>query len=98
MDLLQVALVFLIILLSIFLSITGIQVFFILKDLKKSLDRLDKILSSGEGMAHTLEKPINAAVSVFSAIEKGARVVRELTQKPSRKPVSPPRRLFKKSR
>lgn len=39
MDLLQVALVLLIILLGIFLSITGGQVFFILRDLKKALDR-----------------------------------------------------------
>ena len=40
MDLLQVALVLLIVLLGVFLSITGTQVFFILRDLKKALDRL----------------------------------------------------------
>lgn len=42
MDLLQIALVFLIILLSIFLSITGIQVFLILRDLRKSLDKINQ--------------------------------------------------------
>lgn len=44
MDFLQIALIFLILLLSIFLAITGFQVFFILRDLKKALDRLNKVL------------------------------------------------------
>lgn len=41
MDFLQIALIFLITLLSVFLSVLGIQVFFILRDLKKALDRLN---------------------------------------------------------
>lgn len=48
MDLLQISLVFLIILLAVFLSLLGIQVFFILKDLKGSLDKLDRFLNSLE--------------------------------------------------
>lgn len=38
MDVLQIALVLLVILLGFFLSVTGVQVFFILRDLKKALD------------------------------------------------------------
>ena len=49
MDFLQVALILLIILLAIFLSITGLQVFFILRELKKALDNLNKILQTNEG-------------------------------------------------
>lgn len=48
MDFLQVALIFLIILLGIFLSITGAQVFLILKDLKKTLSNINNILNSDE--------------------------------------------------
>lgn len=48
MDILQIALIFLILLLSAFLSILGIQVFFILKDLKKSLDKFDKMIDGLE--------------------------------------------------
>lgn len=51
MDLLQAALIFLILLLSIFLAITGFQVFFILRDLKKALDKLNS----------DIEKPLAAA-------------------------------------
>ena len=48
MDFLQVALIFLIILLGIFLSITGAQVFLILKDLKKTLNNINRILNTEE--------------------------------------------------
>ena len=60
MDLLQIALVFLILLLSIFLGITGIQVFFILRDLKKALDKLNGVLQTGENIAEDIEKPVSA--------------------------------------
>ena len=43
MGLLEIALTFLILLLSVFLAITGIQVFFILRDLKKALDKLNGV-------------------------------------------------------
>lgn len=69
MDFLQIALIFLILLLSIFLGITGIQVFFILKDLKKALDRFNQILQTGENIAQDLERPV-AAAKVLSKIIK----------------------------
>lgn len=43
MDLLQIALVFLILVLTVMLSVLGMQVFFILKDLSKSLDKFEKL-------------------------------------------------------
>ncbi len=52
MDFLQAALIFLILVLSILLSIIGFYVFLILKDLKKALDRLNKVLDVGEGAAN----------------------------------------------
>ncbi len=58
MDFLQIALIFLILLLSIFLAITGIQVFFILKDLKKALDKFNNMLQSGENIIEDIEKPV----------------------------------------
>lgn len=58
MDFLQIALIFLILLLSIFLAITGIQVFFILRDLKKALDKLNAVLQTGENIAQDIEKPV----------------------------------------
>ena len=48
MDLLQIALILLIVLLGVFLSITGVQVFFILRDLRKALDNLNSVLKTPE--------------------------------------------------
>jgi hypothetical protein len=56
MDILQIALVFLIILLSIFLSILGLQVFLILRDLRKDLNKLDKFLRQEISVSHEVER------------------------------------------
>ena len=75
MDFLQIALVFLILLLSIFLSITGIQVFFILRDLKKDLNKLNKVLKTGEDLAEDIEKPIGTTSSLVTGlIKKGSKL------------------------
>ncbi len=70
MDLITIALVFLILLLSVFLTITGIQVFFILRDLKKALDRFNNMLKSGENIASDIEKPAGAAIKVLKEVIK----------------------------
>lgn len=75
MDILQIALVFLILLLAILLSILGIQVFLILKDLKKSLDKIDLILGDARNIAEDIKKPIQAVASVASNVENGVRAV-----------------------
>lgn len=91
MDYLQVALIFLILLLSIFLSITGIQVFFILRDLKKGLDKFNNILQSGKNIAADVEKPVNIASNLVTAAETGmalgaAKVINKLINpKPKQK-------------
>lgn len=92
MDLLQIALVFLILLLAIFLSVLGIQVFFILKDLKRSLDKLDLILND-------VGKPVQAMAEVTRAVETGVKAVKTVSDV-ARGVVSrsskPAKRLFKR--
>ena len=61
MDFLQVALIFLILLLSIFLTITGFQVFLILRDLKKALDKLNNVLKTGENIAEDIVRPMQVS-------------------------------------
>ncbi len=73
MDFLQAALIFLILMLSIFLGITGIQVFFILRDLKKALDKFNTILQTGENIAEDIERPVAAASSLVTGV--GAQAV-----------------------
>ncbi len=94
MDFLQAALIFLILLLSIFLGITGIQVFFILRDLKKALDRFNAILQTGENIAEDIEKPVAVASTLVTGVETqvAAGVANIL-----RKIIKPkPKRFYKK--
>ncbi len=89
MDILQTALVLLILVVAISLGVLGFQVFLILKDLRKSLDKIDQILGSGERVVRNVEKPVAA---VASAVESVSRVV-----KSSPKPVTKPaKRFFKR--
>lgn len=82
MDFLQAALIFLILLLSIFLAITGIQVFFILRDLKEALDRFNAILQTGENIAQDLEMPVAVASKLATTAEVGvAKGAAKLLQK-----------------
>lgn len=89
MDYLQVALVFLIMLLSVFLAITGIQVFFILRDLKKALDKFNNILQTGENIAQDVERPVAAAgnfvTTTGTAAILGAAKVLQKIIKPKQK-------------
>lgn len=87
MDFLQIALIFLILMLSIFLAITGFQVFFILRDLKKALDRFNKILQSSEHIASDIEKPVEQASELVTGLTEGAKALTGIIkpQKPKAK-------------
>ncbi len=84
MDLLQVALIFLIFLLSIFLAITGFQVFLILRDLKKALDRLNKVLQTGEEIAQDVEKPVAVAANLISSLSTKAKALGGIVKRESK--------------
>src|SRR5260221_9532466 len=98
MDILQIALIFLILLISVFLGITGIQVFFILRDLQKNLKRLDKILATSQDIAEDIEKPTKLVSNIASSIESGgkaaASIAKAITGAVSGKPKN--RRFYKK--
>lgn len=97
MDLLQVALIFLILLLSIFLAITGFQVFFILRDLKKALDRFNKILMSSEHIAEDIDVDYNSRVEVTSSLVAGlAEGAKALTGIIKKSPKQKQKRFYKK--
>jgi len=86
MDVLQVALVLLILLLGIMLSILGFQVFLILKDLRRSLDKLDTLFTEAGGIAEAVEQPVKAV----------AEVVNEKVKEAAAKSTKPQKRLFKR--
>lgn len=94
MDFLQAALIFLILLLSIFLGITGFQVFLILRDLKKALDRFNQILQTGENIAEDIERPVAAASNIVTGA--GAQMAAGAAKVLGRIIKPKPKRFYKK--
>lgn len=93
MDFLQAALIFLILLLSIFLAIVGFQVFFILRDLKKALDRFNKILTSSEHIVEDVEKPVEVTSSLVTGLAEGVKALTGIIKK---EPKSKSKRFYKR--
>jgi len=84
MGTLEIGLIFLIVLLSIFFTITGLQVFYILRDLKKALDRLNKFLDLDRIIpleAETLDKKRDEDGKVSKSNRKASRSVRKFFRK-----------------
>lgn len=77
MDFLQIGLIFLIGLLTVFLTVSGVQVFFILRDLRKALDKFNQYLGGGEvaqakpmKIAATIEKPKTSKPKFYKKVLK----------------------------
>lgn len=91
MDSLQTVLIFLILLLAVLLSVLGIQAFLILRGLKNSLNKLDRVLDEARVIGEDLQKPIEAAKDLSEAVTTGVKVVKAVA-----KSAKPARRLFKR--
>ncbi|KKR80723.1 MAG: hypothetical protein UU73_C0004G0021 [Candidatus Daviesbacteria bacterium GW2011_GWA1_41_61] len=76
MDILQLSLVFLISLIAILLAFLGTQFFYVLKDLRVSLQKLNKILDSTGSITENIQKPVEAAANLTSAVEAGVKAVK----------------------
>ncbi len=67
--------------------------FFILRDLKKALDRFNQILQSSEYIAEDIEKPVEETSSLVWGLAQSAKALTGLVKKDSR---SKPKRFYKK--
>lgn len=64
-DAVQLVLLLVIITLTLLLVILGIQVFFILRDVRQTVKKTNKILDNTEGITGGIEGPITAISSFF---------------------------------
>ena len=64
-DAVQLVLLLVIIILTILLVVLGVQVFFILKDLRKTIQKANKVLDNANAITENIEGPL-AALSSFS--------------------------------
>jgi len=67
-DPVQLVLLIVILVLTILLVILGVQVFFILKELRQTITKTNKVLDSAESITENIEAPLSALSSlVFGA-------------------------------
>lgn len=81
MDTTQVILLSVIIILAIFLVALGFQVFFVLKDIRKTLSRMNKLFDDADSLVDQVKKPIDSAGNFFTALTAGAGIAHLLKRK-----------------
>lgn len=72
----QTVLFLVIIVLTILLVVLGIQVFFILKALRITIDRANKILENAESITESVSKPISSLSTLAMGLKTGATIAK----------------------
>lgn len=72
----QTALFLVIIVLTLLLVILGIQVFFILKELRKTIDKTNKILDDTSAITESVSGPISSFSSIAMGLKAGAKIAK----------------------
>ena len=71
-DPVQIILLVVIIALTILLVVLGVQIFFILLELKVTVKKVNKILDHAESITENIEGPLAAVSSLFLGIKSGS--------------------------
>lgn len=74
----QAALFLIIIALTLLLIVLGIQVFFILKELRKTVDKFNKVLDDTGTITESVAKPVSSLSSLAVGLKTGARIAKIL--------------------
>lgn len=72
MDTTQIVLLAVVIILAVFLVALGFQAFFVLRDLRKTLVRMNKLADDADNLVDQVRKPIASAGSFVTALVAGA--------------------------
>ena len=84
MDITQIILLAVTIVLAIFLVVLGFQIFFVLKDVRKTISKVNKIFDEADDMIGRVKKPVESASGIISAMATGVGIA-HLIKKVSRK-------------
>lgn len=81
MDAAQTVVVFVIVILSVLLVAIGVQVFFILKEFRKTVTKANDILDDVENMAESVSRPLSSLSNLTTSLKLGGLIVRLLKGK-----------------
>jgi len=72
MDITQSVLLAIIIVLTIFLVVLGFQAFFALKDLRKTLRKVNKLVDDADDIVGQIRKPVDSISNILTGMTAGA--------------------------
>jgi len=75
MDSAQAILVIVIILLTVLLLVLGVQVFFILREFRKTVSKANKVLDNTSVITQSVSTPISSLSSIATGIKTGATFI-----------------------
>lgn len=75
MDTTQVILLAVIIVLAIALVVLGLQAFFVLRDFRKTLFRMNRLFDDTNELVAEVKKPVEKASTFFTALTTGAGLI-----------------------
>ena len=84
MDSTQLLLLIVIIILTIFLIVIGIQVFFILKELRVTLNKLNKVLTDAGQLTEKIKEPTTMIAGLAHGIKTSLNIFESLRKKPKK--------------
>ncbi len=71
-DPVQAVLLLIIVVLTILLVVLGVQVFFILKEFRKTLDKTNRVLDNADAITENIEAPLSALSSLAGGLKAGS--------------------------
>jgi len=74
MDTTQIVLLAIVIILAVFLAALGFQAFFVLKDVRKTLVRMNNLFDDADELVDQVKAPIESAGNFVSALTAGAGI------------------------
>lgn len=80
MELTQSVLLAVVIVLTIFLVVLGFQVFYVLRDLRRTLTRLNRLFDDADSLVAEVKKPIEKAGTIIGGLTTGATIAHLLNR------------------
>jgi len=74
----QTVLFLVVVILTVLLLVLGIQVFFILRELRKTIEKANKVLDDTGVITESVSKPISSLSSLTMGLKTGATIARIL--------------------
>lgn len=74
----QIIIILVIIALTLLLLVLGVQVFLILKELRKTIEKANKVLDNTENITGSVSAPISSLSSIIMGLKAGGSVAKLL--------------------